>query len=153
MPHIITRKFAFDSAHRVLGHEGKCRHLHGHRYEAHVGVYSLVPLDRIGRVVDFSEIKTRIGGWIDQHWDHNFLCHPDDPLYSLFAADINSPIFGGKAPWVMRNGNPTAENIAQELFIIGQGLLSLPLRIASVTIYETPNCWAAWTPDDVSTSR
>ena len=27
-----TRRIEFDAAHRVMEHESKCRHLHGHRY-------------------------------------------------------------------------------------------------------------------------
>ena len=31
-PITCTRRIEFDAAHRVMGHEGKCKHLHGHRY-------------------------------------------------------------------------------------------------------------------------
>ena len=52
----ITKKLEFDYGHRVLGHEGKCRHLHGHRGVAEVTVYA-PSLDNLGRVVDFGAIK------------------------------------------------------------------------------------------------
>lgn len=141
---IITRKFTFDSAHRVLGHEGKCRHLHGHRYEAEVTVQSK-ELDNLGRVIDFSILKERIGGWIDEHWDHNILLHRNDPL---LARDV----FDEKAPYVMGIGldqgypiNPTAENIAKDLFYQAQILLP-ELTIVNVRIYETANCYADYHP-------
>ena len=29
---VCVRKIEFDSAHRLINHEGKCRMFHGHRY-------------------------------------------------------------------------------------------------------------------------
>jgi len=65
----ITRKIEFDSGHRVLGHEGKCAHLHGHRYVAEITVES-AGLDSLGRVVDFSVIKEKVGKWVDENWEY-----------------------------------------------------------------------------------
>ena len=149
---IITRRLEFDAGHRVLDHEGKCNHLHGHRYVAEISVVSL-GLDELGRVVDFSVIKNKVGGWIDEHWDHNFLVHKNDPLLDatlypdthLNPSDTptSEPIFGGKIPYIMREGNPTVENMAQELYFISQDLLNNGgLSVQSVRLYETPNCWS-----------
>lgn len=134
----ITRKFEFDSAHRVLGHEGKCRHLHGHRYVAEVTIQA-PELDPLGRVIDFGVVKQIIGGWIDQNWDHNALLHCQDPL--LQSRDQNR-LFGGRTPYIMAYGNPTAENIASALFHISQASLPSELTVTHVRVYETPNCFA-----------
>ena len=45
--------------HRVVGHENKCRHLHGHNYRVHF-VCTAANLDHIGRVIDFSIIKEKL---------------------------------------------------------------------------------------------
>lgn len=148
----ITRKLEWDSGHRVLGHEGKCKHLHGHRYVAEVTVEA-PGLDTIGRVVDFSIIKTVIGAWIDQNWDHNFLCHGNDPLLKEWDGfDLTGGagrkvelLFGGIRPHAMKYGNPTAENIARELFDMCRVLLPKTLHVVNVRIWETPNCWADYT--------
>ena len=81
----ITKKIEFDYGHRVLGHEGKCCYLHGHRGVAEVTVCAVDDggVDDLGRVVDFGVVKEVIGGWIDEKWDHNFLLHKDDPLCAL----------------------------------------------------------------------
>lgn len=84
----ITRKLEFDAGHRILGHEGKCAHLHGHRYVAEITV-SGRDLDTLGRVVDFSVVKTKVGGWIDDYWDHNILLHPQDPLLRALVPDYD----------------------------------------------------------------
>jgi len=134
----ITRKFEWDSGHRVLGHEGKCRHLHGHRYVAEVTVEA-PELDMIGRVIDFSELKSIIGGWIDTQWDHNILLHEADPLLDVSP---ESSVWGGKKPYIMLAGNPTAENMVQILFNVASNLLPRPMKVVHCRIYETPNCWA-----------
>ena len=133
----ITRRFEFDYGHRVLGHEGKCKHLHGHRGVAEVTVSS-PELDDLGRVLDFSVVKELVGKWIDENWDHNFLGHPDDPLFEDVAA-----VFGYKAPYMMPNGNPTAENMVAVLFDVADSILSpMGLKVVSCRFYETPNCRA-----------
>jgi 6-pyruvoyltetrahydropterin/6-carboxytetrahydropterin synthase len=147
--HQITRKFEFDSAHRVLNHESKCAHLHGHRYVAEVTV-SAPALDKLGRVVDFSVLKTIIGGWIDANWDHNIILNAADPL---FAAWMNPDIvrenettvrdiFAGKSPFFLLS-NPTAEQMATCLFATCESLLLTEVfKVIHVRLYETPNCWA-----------
>ena len=42
--------------HRVVGHEGKCKNLHGHNYRFHFSIEANT-LDNVGRVIDFSIIK------------------------------------------------------------------------------------------------
>lgn len=150
----VTRKFEFDAGHRVLMHESKCKHLHGHRYVAEVTV-TAPGLDPIGRVIDFGVLKMLIGGWIDDHWDHNMILHPDDPLSVLHyhpAVCIrhsppmvrSSDVFG-REPFLMPpEQNPTAENMAKLLFHqVGALLKPHPeLTVRSVRLYETPNCYA-----------
>ena len=55
--------------HRVVGHENKCRHLHGHNYRIHF-VCEASSLDALGRVIDFGEINDRLCEWLEEHWDH-----------------------------------------------------------------------------------
>lgn len=154
---IVTRKLEFDAGHRVLGHEGKCAHLHGHRYVAEVSVFA-PSLDKLGRVIDFSCLKRIVGGWIDRNWDHNMILHPGDPLAKIWEewqtpADPNvvdvrvdaSLIFGeGKEPFLMPDDmNPTAENLSVVLYRVAVSLLRVEsIQVARVRLYETPNCWS-----------
>ncbi len=138
----VTRRLEFDAAHRVLGHEGKCKHLHGHRYVCEITVRAN-GLDNLGRVVDFGVVKERVGTWVDTHWDHNALLNATDPLWTNpEARDLAFPQVG---PYLF-NGNPTAENIAAELFRIATKLLPPPLEVVGVVVWETPNCRAECTP-------
>jgi len=166
----ITRKLEFDAGHRVLGHESKCAHLHGHRYVVEITVSSF-GLDEISRVVDFGVVKGLVGQWLDENWDHNMLLHMDDPLLEANvpvrldgdtdklmswkeALDLvqagthvnfsSEPIFGGKVPYIVPNReNPTAEVMSRLLYEKARELLdNNGLQVHAVRLYETPNCWA-----------
>ncbi len=154
----ITRKIEFDAGHRIIGHESKCRHLHGHRYVAEITVSSL-GLDDVGRVIDFSVIKLRVGKWIEDAWDHNMILHPEDPLVVLWNSQYGEEgysfkdpkewdLFAGKDPYVMPvdHPNPTVENMAAVLYENSKRLIEpqdgIPLTVERVRLFETPNCWA-----------
>jgi 6-pyruvoyltetrahydropterin/6-carboxytetrahydropterin synthase len=139
-----TRIFGFDSGHRVLGHENKCKYLHGHRYTAHITT-RCSELDYLGRVLDFGEIKELFSKWIDMFWDHNMILHPSDPLLQLSCA-LAADIFN-RNPYIMPDCNPTVENLArvllQECDRLVREIQSYPeLRVSHVRLYETPNCYS-----------
>jgi 6-pyruvoyltetrahydropterin/6-carboxytetrahydropterin synthase len=130
-----TRRLTFAAGHRVWGHEGKCAHPHGHNYIAEITVSA--SLDPLGRVIDFGVVKTVVGGWIDQNWDHGFLVNEDDQeLLECFE------IYPAWRVFIMP-GNPTAENIAQTLLRVSTELLTpLHVTVTRVRIHETENCYA-----------
>ena len=140
----ITRTFGFDAGHRVLGHEGKCASLHGHRYTAEV-TCSAAGLDQLGRVIDFSKVKEVVGGWLDSHWDHTMILHHMDPMtqaYRTNSREVREALFGPRTPFIM-DCNPTAENMAVLLLSVANDLLKpFGIRVVHIKLYETPNCWA-----------
>lgn len=159
----VTRSFPFDYGHRVIGHEGKCRHLHGHRGVGEVTVFhDNQILDHLQRVVDFGVLKESIGTWIDFYWDHNMILSHRDPL--LQACDLlrqqlkwKDPwaMFDGKAPYILEpdDGNPTAETLAKVLFHQSQRIIHSQeklqgLAVYHVRIWETPTCAADYTRED-----
>ena len=70
----VSREIEFCYGHRLLRYEGKCRHLHGHNGRLTV-VFETDGLDGRGMVLDFSDIKRLVGGWIDAHLDHRMILH------------------------------------------------------------------------------
>jgi 6-pyruvoyltetrahydropterin/6-carboxytetrahydropterin synthase len=132
-----TRLLAFDAAHRVVGHEGKCKDLHGHRYTAEITCAG-TQLDALGRVIDFGVVKERIGGWIDQHWDHTvILWQSDATLANAIAEVTRQRIF-------LLPDNPTAENMAKYLLevVCPREMKDTGIRCVRVRVWETPNCYA-----------
>ena len=122
--------------HRVHGHESKCAHLHGHNYRIHF-VCEAEDLDLVGRVIDFSEIKTRLCMWLEDHWDHRFLVWSEDPALSTLT--ILDPAGVVSVPF-----NPTAENMADYLirFVGPSRLAGTGVTLVRVTIEETRKCAA-----------
>lgn len=159
MNHRIAKRFEFDAGHRVLGHEGRCAYIHGHRYVADFTIEATT-LDKIGRVIDFGQIKFILSNWINNWWDHNLILHPDDPLLKwLRIADAQQKMLRsnskdlsprkisdeilGKQPYTMPKGtNPTVENLILELYEHTHILMPEGIRIAHIRLYETPTSWA-----------
>ncbi len=158
----VTRKFPFEYAHRLLGHKGKCRFLHGHSGVAEITVVrwdevksGITKLDELGMVVDFGVLKEEMGNWIAAYFDHNIILHKDDPLALLFLRDFPPPdeassrpldlsqkaIFQRKAPYLMEM-NPTSENMALELMSVCGTVLPGYLKTTRIRVHETVNCCA-----------
>ena len=129
-----TRYHDFSTGHRVYGHESKCAHLHGHNYRIHLTVEA-EQLDTVGRVMDFSVIKTLLAEWLEENWDHKFLVWEKDPVAStLKTLDTDGT--------VIVNFNPTAENMGQYLIdIVGPNQLAgTGVTLVNVNIEETRKC-------------
>jgi 6-pyruvoyltetrahydropterin/6-carboxytetrahydropterin synthase len=129
-----TRRIEFDAGHRVIGHQHKCKYLHGHRYVLEITAMSS-GLNELGMVVDFGELKNIIKDWIDENLDHNVILHEDDKaLGGLIASQTGQNIYYLKS-------NPTAENIALhlKLDIIPKLFAKNSCNIVRLKLFETPN--------------
>jgi len=136
-PLTCTRRIEFDAAHRVMEHESKCKHLHGHRYAVEA-TFAASKLDKLGRVVDFGVIKNVLGKWIDDNWDHTtILFDKDKALGKVIADKTGQKIFYLPA-------NPTAEKMAEYLLheICPKLFKRHAIACTHIRLYETPNCYA-----------
>ena len=97
-----TRRIQFAAGHRVFGHEGKCRYLHGHNFVAFLTA-AADDLDAVGRVIDFGVLKERVGGWIERAWDHGFVVWQDDAEARRALALVD-----GQKTYLL-GANPTAD--------------------------------------------
>ncbi len=137
-----TRRLEWDAMHRIPRHESKCAAFHGHRYAAELTC--LAPLDDRGRVIDFGVVKERVGGWIDENWDHTAILQRDDPDPAIQLLAASNAAHGRPVYWM--DVPPTAEQLAAELARIAQGLLAdTGVKLVRVRIWETPNGSAEWT--------
>lgn len=150
MSTVITRYHDISCGHRVVGHEGKCRFLHGHNYRIHF-TCEAKELDSIGRVIDFSVVKEKLCMWLEDNWDHKFLVGSSDPMVSRGgllnpcspSVETLSILSGSIVPVPF---NPTAENMAHHLVtVVGpQQLAGTGVQLRSVMIEETAKCSATY---------
>jgi 6-pyruvoyltetrahydropterin/6-carboxytetrahydropterin synthase len=140
-----TRRLLFSAGHRIFGHEGKCKHIHGHNYEVFVtavmkdqSFIGSLETDNIGRVIDFSVLKNKIGNWIEQNWDHGtILFSQDGDAIKALTSLVDQKLF--YLPY-----NTTAENLAKYLLeeVCPSLLKDTEVVINKIIVNETENCFA-----------
>lgn len=133
---VATRYHEICCGHRVCGHESKCAHLHGHNYK--ITFECAGELDELGRVIDFSVIKSTLCAWLEENWDHRFLLWENDPIKEALQ-EIDPTV-------VVVPFNPTAENIASHLAeaVAPKLLEGTGVKVVRVIVGETTKCSAEW---------
>lgn len=141
MPNQATRYHDISCGHRVVGHENKCRNLHGHNYRIHFVCQA--ELDDVGRVIDFGVMKQRLCLWLEDQWDHRFLMWEDDPLLP-YMRDVQ------RHGIVLVPFNPTAENMAEYLVtcVAPLQLEGTGVVCTKVIVEETRKCSASYERDE-----
>ena len=120
----LYKDFTFEAAHKLplVGEDHKCFQLHGHSFKARVYVEG--PVNELGWVMDFGELKTICNLWIDQ-LDHSYL----------------NEIKGLE--------NPTSENIAIWLW---SKLCNQLIGLSAIEIKETCNAGCIYKGDAKNTT-
>lgn len=140
----IAREIQCDVGHRIAGHEGACRNVHGHRYRILVTASGIVSQksgeSEFGMVADFGFLKEIMMTEIHSNIDHGFMiCKNDEPLLSFLQTQ-------GQRLLVL-DGPPTAENLAiwcYNKMAEACHNKGRTVQIRSVTVWETPNCYAEY---------
>lgn len=121
----ISKEVEFCYGHRLLKHNGKCRHVHGHSAKVVINLEAET-LNALDMVCDFADIGQFIRNWLDQELDHTLLLSKDDPLLPLLNA-------AGER-YLALDCEPTAENIARLIF---EAVAVAGFPIIEVVMYET----------------
>lgn len=128
----VSKEVHFCYGHRLLGHQGQCRHLHGHNARAIIRL-ECEALDPLGLVVDFKQIGDWVKSWLDSEIDHTLLLHREDPVLPLLLE-------AGERVFVM-DANPSAENIAR---LIYERVREGGFPVVEVVFWETPTAVASY---------
>lgn len=111
---VLATSAHFDAAHYLPQHEGKCRGLHGHRWQTRIEIVLentppalLQLLGEDGMIVDFGDLKEAI-----QKYDHQ-------DLNTFFE-------------------NPTAEVVALSILAEVRDYLKHLSGVANITVWESP---------------
>ncbi|MEV0324722.1 6-pyruvoyl trahydropterin synthase family protein [Streptomyces sp. NPDC050658] len=144
MPHHVSVRHNFETAHRLPHLPGKCTNLHGHSWWAEITITDPeLPPD--GLIVEFGSLKKEVRRWIDQHLDHGAMLGTQDPLLSVLRSH------GSKVYEV--TGWPTVEATAELLAHVAQDVLqnlerSQHAHVSRVHVTETHVNGATWTAPD-----
>ena len=116
----IAVKTHFDSAHLIRNHKGKCKNLHGHRWDLEV-VFSGAELNEMGMVMDFKDIKNLLKEITDNYDHHN--------LNEITPFDTM---------------NPTAENLSRIIFQDIKKRTPKTITLEEVKVWESPDAWVSF---------
>lgn len=120
--------------HRLVGHSGKCRYLHGHSGLVTLSFESDVLKDGCNdMVIDFSEAKRRAKAWLDENVDHTLLLHEEDPIIPALVQ--------GNERFLSLSQRPTAEVISEYIY---KNLAQLGLNLKKVCLRETMHARATF---------
>lgn len=112
----VTRRVRFEAAHFLPNHQGECRKLHGHSWQAWVTVEGEIEHD--GMVVDMGHLASFFRDDLEPELDHAVLNE-----LGAFAPS------GKYAP-------PSTENVARYLL---DAFLEAGFPVECVTVQETEN--------------
>ena len=84
-------------------------------------------------VIDFTEAKEAVKGWIDSALDHRMILSNRDPLVPILE-DAGEPLY-------LIDENPTAENLAMHIY---RKARECGLAVSEVRLWETPSSCAAY---------
>ncbi|MBI4208275.1 MAG: 6-carboxytetrahydropterin synthase [Deltaproteobacteria bacterium] len=130
----VVKQIDFCYGHRLMNYEGMCKHPHGHNGRVEIELSS-EGLDERGMVADFGDIKKAVKKWIDEKMDHRMILRRDDPLISVFRKM--------KEPFYLMDENPTAENIAKEIY---QYVASQKFPVTEIRFWESVSSFAVYRP-------
>jgi 6-pyruvoyltetrahydropterin/6-carboxytetrahydropterin synthase len=134
----------FDAAHFLPWHEGKCKNLHGHRWEVEIVIESET-LDENGIVVDFALLKDILKRVLPDHRPLNIGQYMCD-LIRLFPEyeAVLTTMANVLGNWIR---NPTAEKISEKLYTLIEyelALEGLDVELSEVTVRESESCSARY---------
>lgn len=137
----VTKRFTLEMAHALTGHDGPCKHIHGHSYVLDVTL-SGDPLDlpgdpKNGMVMDFTDLKAIVKRRVVDHYDHALVLHESERS----AINDTHPLFARTrfTPW-----QPTCENLLLDMVARIRSELPLNAEISHARLQETATSWAEW---------
>lgn len=130
----------FCAGHRLWGADIQCCFPHGHNFCAELFLRAAEP-GSLGMVVDFADVKGALSTWITTNWDHAFLVNSNDTEMLRCLRELSHA-----KVYEFNHRNPTAENMAKELFQAIVASAGFADRITKVRIWETATQYAEYQP-------
>lgn len=143
----VTKTFNFEMAHALPGHEGPCKHIHGHTYFLHVTI-SGKPSQQsdspdLGMVMDFGNLKRIVQEQIIEQYDHSLIL--PEKSKRLLEPLLKDPLFT-RIHWMPFQ--PTCELLLSHFLQKLRDHLPTHVELTNVRLNETPTSYAEWFFDD-----
>ena len=134
----LKTSHCFDAAHFLYGYDGKCRNIHGHRWEVVLEVcteHLSEDAQTRGMYVDFGDLKNDLKEKVD-YLDHCLIIESGSLKESTLQAleEENFRI-------IQFEFRPTAENMAKYFY---DEMKACGYQVKQVTVYETPTNAASY---------
>lgn len=140
----VTKKFRFEMAHALTGHDGPCRNIHGHSYVLSVTISGKPSEDekdpKHGMVVDFGDLKKIVQDEIVQHFDHTLVLRDTDKKL-IQLSDPDQRVIYFPFP-------PTCELMLSEFHQRLASRLPQHVKLFALRLDETATSFAEWYADD-----
>ena len=134
----IEKRFTFPMGHRLSKHKGRCFSMHGHNFTVLIGVKA-EELDDNDMVIDFSNLKAVVGGFLD-NLDHCLLLNKTDE-------ELGAPLKELGLRVIFVDHDPTAEKLSEEIYnSIDEALKTMypNVSLEYVTVFENENSKATY---------
>lgn len=147
MTYTVIQDIAVEAGHRLTHNpKSKCKTIHGHNFVFQFHISCIRGLNQDEMVIDFSDVKQVIKGWMDVYFDHTMIVNQSDTRTLAFLEEDYELGCALKRPFRF-DGDPTSENLAK--FMLGKAseLLSRDfpnVQVDKVRVWETPNCSASY---------
>lgn len=120
-------------AHRLYFMPGKCQQIHGHSMKVRLTLHGHPNTDGVFESLDFSDVKKRFRGYLDEYYDHKLLLNERDPFAKPLTFQLGpneGDIVTASLPGlVTMQGDPTTENLVQQIGWWAIGEFKLPCDI------------------------
>lgn len=137
----ISKEFRWEMGHRIPGHEGPCKNVHGHSYKMILEITGDIADN--GMIIDFYDMGLIVNPVIES-LDHSFLCQKNDDIMFNFLKE-------NKMKYFVVDFCSTVENICSYLAKIISGKIDKikypNIKVLSVKIFETPNSYAEFSAE------
>lgn len=142
----LTKAFNFEMAHVLHGHDGPCKHIHGHTYELYVTIVGTPNPDKhspkYGMIMDFKDLKNLIREAIINEFDHALVMHRE---FAPPEIDTSIEIFKRV---ILVDYQPTSENLVLDYASRIRARLPENMKLHNLRLRETLTSYAEWFAED-----
>ncbi len=143
----LTKAFTFEMAHALPGHDGPCKHIHGHTYELFVTIAGNPIGDpsspKFGMIMDFKDIKSLVREAVTDEFDHALVMRRDT---AEMLKDSSGNVLFHRL--IVTDFQPTTENLVTEFARRLQEKLPQHVKLHSLRLRETMTSYAEWFAQD-----